>query len=137
VDTILTCGRSLLSPLNEILNLSEVEACGPRTEQLLMAPRELCAEVINLLAPRAQDRGRDRSLVRRPGTPAVIPSDPTRLTQIRGNLLGNAIKFCAEGEVVVDVAATADGDLHIAVRVTGVAPERLPEIFVRFTQTDS
>ncbi len=136
-DTVVHSARSLLTLLNEILDLSKIEANNLRLERLLFDPHDICAEVIELMASRASEKGLELALVWTAGE-AIVESDPTRLRQVLSNLVANAIKFTAQGYVVLAVKAYTDATLHFSVTDTGIgiAPEQHARIFDKFTQAD-
>ncbi len=96
-------GESLLEIINDILDFSKIEA-----GKLELAPtdfmlRAVVEDTLELLAPRAHERGLELSFREEPGLPALVHGDPLRLRQVLTNLVANAIKFTEHGEVVVDV----------------------------------
>ena len=98
--------------------------------------------MLELLAPRAQERGLEVSFREQPGLPAVVHGDALRVRQVLTNLVSNAIKFTDHGEVVIDLrhveppAGDARLWLEFGVRDTGIgiAPEVQPQLFQAFTQ---
>jgi len=135
--------NSLLQIINDILDLSKVEAgkldLQPRATDLF----ELAGQTIKQLAARAWARGLRINYEIDPAVPQWIEVDPVRLRQILLNLLGNAIKFTERGEVSLAVAAEKITDHHAGllfkVKDTGIgiAPSRLETIFAPFEQVDS
>jgi signal transduction histidine kinase/CheY-like chemotaxis protein len=96
-------GESLLEIINDILDFSKIEA-----GRLELAPtdfvlRSVVEDTLELLAPRAHERGLELSFREESGLPATVHGDPLRLRQVLTNLVANAIKFTEHGEVVVDV----------------------------------
>ncbi len=138
-ETVAQRGAALLALLNAILDLSKLEAGDRSLERLIIGPRELCAEVIELFAPLACEKHLELTLRWDPLAPAVIESDATAMRQILTNLLGNALKFTASGGVIVTATITAEGALRIAVQDTGIgiAAENHQAIFNKFTQADT
>ncbi|MFN3297206.1 PAS domain-containing protein [Caldimonas sp.] len=133
---------SLLNILNDILDLSRIEAGRLTVEQLGFDLQALLHEVLAPLEPRAADKGLSLRCTVAPELPSQLVSDPLRLRQILVNLVGNAIKFTRQGRV--DVTAWPEGRggsavLHLCVADTGVgiAPDKLDRIFESFTQADS
>ena len=134
--------HSLLNVLNDILDLSRVEAGRMSLEQLAFQPRNLLAEVVASLEPRARAKGLalDCRIARE--APTQMVSDPLRLRQIFVNLLGNAVKFTREGRIDVSVWPEGEGGaraLHVCVSDTGIgiAADKLERVFESFTQADN
>jgi signal transduction histidine kinase/ActR/RegA family two-component response regulator len=134
--------ESLLVLLNDILDLSKIEAGRLTLELTDYDVEELVVRSLRLVAPAAAERGLRLSHHLLPGTPRALRGDPTRLQQILVNLLGNAVKFTHEGEVSVEVKVTKlvgkTVELTATVRDTGIgiAPDKLKTIFDAFTQAD-
>ena len=141
-------GESLLEIINDILDFSKIEA-----GKLELAPtdfmlRGVVEDTLELLAPRAHERGLELSFREELGLPSVVHGDPLRLRQVLTNLVANAIKFTEHGEVVVDVrrslapagtpADPATLSLEFGVRDTGIGipPDVLPRLFHAFTQAN-
>ncbi len=143
VDALLGAGRSLLRLLNDVLDLSKLEADRLELERLPVDPVQLAEEVLALLRPAAEERGLQLLLHRDPALPRAVLGDPTRLRQIWFNLVGNAVKFTRLGSVTVsvEVLRAADGApvWRGAVRDTGagIPDEAQARLFEPFTQADS
>jgi two-component system sensor histidine kinase/response regulator len=134
---------SLLSLLNDILDFSKIEAGKLDFETIDFLLRDTLEDTIKLLGFRAQEKGLELACRILPEVPDGLQGDPTRLRQIIVNLVGNAIKFTAAGEVIVEVhvgeETEAETTLHFSVRDTGVGiPEaKQHSIFEVFTQADN
>lgn len=135
-------GEHLLGIINDILDLSKIEAGKLSVEEILCSPAEIVAEVASFMKLRAEGKGLTL-LVEYDGLiPATIRTDPTRLRQILTNLVGNAIKFTETGNVRIvtrllsDPAATR---LQVDVIDTGIGMtgEQLARLFQPFSQGDS
>jgi len=142
LDTISRNGKHLLALINDILDLSKVEAGELKVEQIETKPHQLSHEVIEVLAMRAKEKQIGLRFEAQGEVPETILADPSRVRQVLTNLIGNAIKFTSEGEVVVQEAfSTKNGKsyLHLAVSDTGIGipQEKLPTIFEPFTQAES
>jgi signal transduction histidine kinase/ActR/RegA family two-component response regulator len=139
---IRSSGKSLLTLINDILDLSKIEAGRLELSSNEFSPRRLLDEVSAALATQAREKGLAFAVLFRTELPEALIGDEARLRQVLSNLMGNAIKFTATGSVSVDVAHRAIDDqrieLSIAVRDTGIgiAAEVLPTLFTRFTQAD-
>ena len=134
---------SLLSLINDILDFSKIEAGKLDFETIDFSLRDTLDETIKALGLRAAQKGLELACDVLPGVPDGLQGDPTRLRQIVVNLIGNAIKFTAEGEVIVQIEVQEQSEdeilLHFSVRDTGVgiSPEKQDAIFEAFTQADS
>jgi CheY-like chemotaxis protein/HPt (histidine-containing phosphotransfer) domain-containing protein len=137
--TIRDCAGTLLSLINDVLDLSRIEAGRIEIEPRRTVSRDLCESVVGLFAPDVARKGLGLTLVVAKGVPDAIMVDDQRLRQVLINLVGNAVKFTDAGEVVVTVSASDDHSrIKLVVMDTGigVAPERLPALFEPFTQAD-
>ena len=134
--------QSMLNLLNDILDLSRVEAGKLRLECVEFSPEDCLQEALQLLAAVPQGKPIDLSWEYTEVTPRVVRGDPTRLRQVLINLLGNAIKFTEQGEVSVSLrplgSDAASHTLEFIVSDTGIGimPEQLQKIFETFAQAD-
>jgi PAS domain S-box-containing protein len=134
---------SLLALLNDILDFSKIEAGKLDFETIDFRLRDTVDDTIKALGLHAQQKGLELACHILPDVPDGLQGDPTRIRQIVINLLGNAIKFTSEGEVVIQVEIQDESEdevvLHFAVRDTGIGIplEKQQLIFEAFTQTDS
>jgi signal transduction histidine kinase/CheY-like chemotaxis protein len=149
LTTVKTSAESLLEILNDILDFSKIEAGKLSIECIAFRLRDTVGSTLKALALRAHEKGLELTCRVQPKVPDVLLGDPGRWRQVMVNLVGNAIKFCAQGEVAVDVQLATDTGaqdqgsdetvlLHVAVRDTGIG---IPEdkqrlIFEPFTQSD-
>jgi two-component system, sensor histidine kinase and response regulator len=142
VDAVHDAGQALLTIINEILDLSRMEAGRLELDFVEFDLRALLEKVIGILGPRAREKGLALVLEVTPEVPQALRGDPGRLRQILLNLLGNAVKFTSEGEVALMVRVVADHrdrtELGIAVRDTGPGiPEHLHDrLFNPYAQAD-
>ncbi len=142
LNLVLTSADSLLTIINDILDFSKIEAGRLELDMDEFDLQELVAETMKTLAMRAHEKGLELAYNVLPGTPEYLRGDAGRLRQVIVNLVGNAIKFTAHGEVVVEAAKTgqSEGDavLEFTVRDTGIgiAPEKLTAVFEPFVQAD-
>lgn len=143
----LTTARSsaghLLGLLDELLDLSRIEAGQLLLENLPFAVRPLVHEVIDQLRLRAEEKHLDLSFEVSDDVPARVVGDPTRVRQILVNLIGNAIKFTEAGSISVGVAVADDCEegsvcLHFRVQDTGIGipADRVERVFETFVQAD-
>ncbi len=141
VHTIRRHGDNLLQIINDILDLSKIEAGRVKIDLVSCSPGDAVMEVISLLAVRARPTGLRLDAVCDGPVPAAVRTDPIRLRQILTNLIGNALKFTAQGNVRVVLkfhAGSVDGDPSLEFRVIdtgiGIAAEELQQIFTPFSQ---
>ena len=132
------CANTLLALLNDILDLSKIEAGKMVLEDVPFSPRAVARECIKSLGAKVERKGiAIRSVVSR-SVPESIAGDPLRVRQILTNLLGNAVKFTSEGwvEVRLDTGIVEATGARTLITGAGIAPEKLPTIFDEFTQAD-
>jgi|GEM_PF-181361 len=147
-EIIRNSGDALLGIINDILDFSKIEAGKMDLENQPFDLREVVESALDLIAPRAVEKGLDIAYILESDVPPAILGDVTRLRQVLINLLGNAVKFTEKGEVVVTVASnpgTVDAKkehavtLKFTVRDTGIGipPDRMGRLFQSFSQADS
>jgi len=142
-ETIRVCSRQLLDLINDILDLSKIEAGVLDLDVLDFDLRLATEEIADMLALEAQQKGLALSNFVDPQVPSRLRGDVGRLRQVLTNLVGNAIKFTERGEVALEISllrqAQTHATLRIAVRDTGIgiAKELQGRIFDVFTQIDS
>ncbi|WP_246151946.1 hybrid sensor histidine kinase/response regulator [Rubripirellula reticaptiva] len=138
VETIRRNGNFLLNIINDILDLSKIDAGKLEVEKTKVRPDGLLAEVRSLMDVRASEKQIPLRIQFDGPIPEWIESDPVRLRQILLNLVGNAIKFTDEGEVNV-VCRYAERILHFQVTDTGIGikPDDQKALFRPFTQVDN
>ncbi len=133
---------ALLTVINDILDVSRMEAGKYDLDPIDFNPRDAIGETANTVALRAHQKGLELIVDVDASVPHTLRADPGRLRQILVNLLGNAIKFTHQGEVVLRVTREAatppEGVLHFSVRDTGVGIplDHQESIFEAFTQAD-
>jgi PAS domain S-box-containing protein len=136
-------GDNLLNLINDILDLSKVEASQLDLERTGFSLNDHLEKVMEMIAPRAQEKSLTLVCEIAPGVANELVGDPTRLRQVLLNLLGNAIKFTQSGSICLRVASDADDAVPTALRFTvtdtgiGIAQDKQARIFERFTQADS
>jgi len=136
-------GDNLLNLINDILDLSKVEASQLELERTGFSLNDLLEKVTEMVAARAHEKGLPMVFEIAPNVPNDLVGDPTRLRQVLLNLLGNAIKFTQSGEVTLRVAPDANPSVPTALRFTvsdtgiGIPGEKLGQVLERFTQADS
>src|SRR3989454_185945 len=142
LELVRSSSEALLMILNDILDYSKIEAEHLELESIPFDVSKVVHATASLLAVRAREKHLELLAEVSADVPRAVRGDPTRLRQVLMNLIGNAIKFTEQGEVVVSVtSAASDGTakLTFAVRDTGIgiATEHIGSVFKEFTQADS
>ena len=142
LDTIHASGTHLVELINDILDFSKIEAGKLELEIRECSPYQLMTEVVNVLRMKAEQQSLSLSINLRGSIPETIQADPTRLRQILMNLVGNAIKFTAEGGVrIVACMEEKNGLPFMRFEVTdtgiGMTSEQMSRLFQEFMQADS
>ncbi len=137
VETIRTSAEALLTIINDILDFSKIESGRLEIESHPFEIRTCVEESLELLASKAAEKGLDLAFVAEDDVPLMVYGDVTRLRQILVNLVSNAVKFTAKGEVVVEVSNHPVG-LHFCVRDTGIGipQDKQDRLFKSFSQVD-
>jgi len=135
-------GENLLEIINDVLDLSKVEAGRLELEEIEFDLLELVEDTTAILAGRAHGKGLELNCRVAPGIPTALVGDPIRLRQVLTNLLGNALKFTPAGEVSLHVDHSPEGPTSLLMfRVSdtgiGIPTDRLGSIFDSFEQVDS
>jgi two-component system sensor histidine kinase/response regulator len=140
--TSLESAEALLSLLNDILDYSKIEARKLDLEVIDFNLRTTVEDTFANLAQRAHDKGLEMACLVHHEVPAALRGDPGRLRQVLINLVGNAIKFTRQGEIVVRAELVNETNTHATVRFSvqdsgiGIPSDRQKKIFSRFTQAD-
>jgi signal transduction histidine kinase/CheY-like chemotaxis protein/HPt (histidine-containing phosphotransfer) domain-containing protein len=140
IDSIIRAGKHLQEIINDILDLSKIEAGQLEIELIETSPMEIVHEVDELINPRAAEKGLNFKAVYNFPLPKTIKTDPTRLRQVLLNLLSNAVKFTNEGDVQVIVDYVAE---HKQMRFSvidsgiGMSEQEMCRLFKPFTQADT
>ena len=139
VDTVLSSGQALLSILDDILNISKIEAGLFTLEPEPVALAAMCSRAMDAVTAGAMEKGLAITSDIDPSLPADLVTDHRRLGQVLINLLGNAVKFTESGAVRLSVERCGEDRLRFIVSDTGpgIAPDRLDIIFDRFRQIDA
>ncbi|MBX3315544.1 MAG: response regulator [Phycisphaeraceae bacterium] len=142
VRTINRHGEHLVAVINDILDLSKLEAGKMTVERVECSPLDCVMDVVGLYKPRARERGITVDLVQETALPDRISTDPTRLRQAIINLVSNAVKFTERGGVSVRVSMEpGDARQQLVVRVTdtgiGLTRDQIDRLFAPFVQADN
>jgi signal transduction histidine kinase/CheY-like chemotaxis protein/HPt (histidine-containing phosphotransfer) domain-containing protein len=145
-DAVQQSGEALLTVINDILDISKLEAGKVEIEYIDFDMAETVESVVTLLAPRAHDKGIDLAVFIGPAAAASFRGDPGRIRQVLLNLIGNGIKFTEKGGVAVEVSVVGDavGDDGVStvlfdIKDTGIGMTEAVRagLFRKFTQADS
>ena len=142
LDMVKSSADALLLVINDILDFSKVEAGKLQFENIRFGLDEILDETAKTMNFRAREKGLELICDVRPGVPSLVTGDPGRLRQVLVNLIGNAIKFTEEGEVILRIEKESENEggvlLHFAVLDTGagIPPGKQRIIFEAFTQAD-
>jgi len=137
--SVASSAKSLLTLLNDILDLSKLESGKMDIEIIPFSIQELLQDVTEIIKVAASNKGLDLKFNIDNTVPACLQGDPTRLRQVLINLAGNAVKFTESGSVTLAVKPTDQPDQwHFSVQDTGIGieTERLNKVFERFSQAD-
>jgi two-component system sensor histidine kinase BarA len=140
-EIITRSGASLLTIINDILDLSKIEAGKLDLEAVPFSPERMVEDVASLFWEKARSKNLELAVRIAPEVPVQVVGDPTRLNQVVTNLVNNALKFTEKGGVTVELSAETVGPnarLRIAIKDTGVGIEasRIGAIFEAFSQAD-
>jgi signal transduction histidine kinase/DNA-binding response OmpR family regulator len=142
-ETVRNSAEALLDIVNEVLDFSKIESGKIELEDNDFDPVEVLEDVNSLLALRAQEKGLEYISQVKPGVPTMVRGDAGRLRQVLTNLIGNAIKFTQQGEVLVRLGIEAVEEKRILLRFEvkdtgiGIPAEKLGILFQPFTQVDA
>jgi PAS domain S-box-containing protein len=150
VDTIYNSGNYLLKIINDFLDFSKIESGNLELEEQPFALRNCINEALDLLAPKAREKGLKLTFLDSPELPTTIVGDITRLRQVLINLLSNAIKFTQTGSIEISVITRTNSDINdssaantyeiqFTVKDTGIGipRDRLERLFKAFSQVNS
>ena len=143
LQTVLSSADSLMGIINEVLDFSKIESGKIDLTPIVFDVRECIGDTLKALAMRAHEKRLELAWQVSHDVPRMLIGDPARLRQVIVNLVGNAIKFTASGEVVLGVAGQLlpdhEAKLHFTVADTGIGipAEKLESVFYAFEQVDS
>jgi two-component system sensor histidine kinase/response regulator len=142
LNAVRNSSESLLGLLNDILDFSKIEAGRLELEETAFKLQEVIEQTADIVAQRASEKGLELVFHIHPEVPAHLRGDPLRFRQVLVNLVGNAIKFTEQGEIVVQISLSAEGDdtVELLCSVTdtgiGIPADKLSLIFDSFSQAD-
>ena len=135
--------KSLLGILNDILDVSKIEAGKMEIDQTTFNLEEVMGNLATIVGNRAQEKNLEFLIQTAPDIPPLLIGDPLRLSQVLINLTGNAVKFTEKGEVVVRVARARETNNEIVLRFSvidtgiGLSQKEIDKLFHPFTQADA
>jgi two-component system sensor histidine kinase/response regulator len=142
LNKIQLSAHALLGLLNDILDLSKIEAGKLEIEETRFQLDQVLNDVANVVILKVQDKGLEMFFRTAPDVPPTLVGDPLRLGQILINLVGNAVKFTEEGEIIVSTELVDRENEHVRLRFSvrdtgiGMTPEQRAKLFRPFTQAD-
>ncbi|HTN41348.1 MAG TPA: ATP-binding protein [Asticcacaulis sp.] len=140
IETLSTSGESLLMLINDLLDISKIEASGIEIEQVPFQLDRLLDDIVSVNSVKATEKQLKLTVKIDNIRGKWFAGDPTRIHQIMSNLCSNAIKFTDQGSITIETVFPDDGG-RLAIRVSdsgiGIAPEKLEKIFDKFTQADN
>ncbi len=143
LQTLYQSGEILLDIINDILDLSKIEAGQIQLETIAFDVRRLFRDTVEVMSVRARQKGVPILLEVAPELPRTWMGDPTRVRQILVNLLGNAVKFTDSGDIRVSLSPLKSGDVdagfvfRVADTGIGISPDKRDAIFSPFSQEDA
>lgn len=143
VAAVQSSGENLLTIINDILDFSKIEAGMVTIEHIRFNLHELLQSVYNMFFLKAKEKTISLHLHQPKNIPEFLMGDPTRLTQILINLVGNALKFTNQGNIDISVEVIKDDKQNATVQFMvkdtgiGILEEKITEVFDRFTQAES
>jgi PAS domain S-box-containing protein len=142
LDKIQTAGEHLLTVINEILDISKIEAGKLQLEETALDPAAMADQVAGMLAERAREKGLAIAVTERPA-PALLLGDPTRLQQALLNYVANAVKFTERGSIALRIRVVEDTAQGVLLRFEvqdsgiGIDPQARARLFSIFEQADN
>ncbi len=142
-ETVRTSGEVLLGVINDILDFSKMEAGKMPLEAIDFQLSGVIEDVCDLLAARTAEKGLELVYLVHAAVPSVLRGDPGRVRQIVLNLVNNAVKFTAKGEVLIHASLVSETPTHANVRVAitdtgeGIPKDRVVRLFQPFSQVDA
>lgn len=142
MDTVIQCSNTLLTLVNDILDFSKIEAGQLNLEILTFSPLKVMEDVASEISSIARNKGLELIVASEDSVPEFLLGDSTRLKQVLYNLLGNAVKFTEDGEIIVRAGLLKQTDHEAKIRFTvedtgiGIEASRRDAIFDSFTQAD-
>ena len=142
-QSIRTAGEALLALINDLLDFSKIEAGKMELETIEFDLRTTFDETLDIVAEKAGQKKLELVCLVQPSVPERVLGDPGRLRQVLLNLINNAIKFTAAGEIVIRVNTAAQAEAEVLLRVEvrdtgiGIPADVLPRLFSAFSQADA
>jgi PAS domain S-box-containing protein len=135
LETVIASGESLLRIVNDLLDISKLEAGHLELEDIPFLPRDVVHGTVSMLGMRAQEKGLQIVSQIDPGVPEVLRGDPYRLRQILVNLVSNAVKFTTQGEITITLTRIGERyEFAVADTGSGISSEARAKLFSPFAQ---
>ncbi len=141
-DTIKTSAQTLLVLINDLLDLTKIEAGQLVLQAVPFDPNQVMAQMLTLFGARAREKNLILHSHTDPTIPDAVVGDAARITQVLTNLVSNAIKFTEHGQITISLFCPEQTDSHSQIKFAvedsgiGIAPEKQSQIFEKFTQVD-
>ncbi len=142
-ETVMECADSLLTLINDILDISKIEAGKVELEAMDFDLQRVVEDLASILAVRAHKKGLDLLCDIDSAVPTLLRGDAGRLRQIMTNLIGNSIKFTSAGEIEIGVNLADEDDSNVLLRISvrdtgiGIPEDKINRLFNKFSQVDS
>jgi signal transduction histidine kinase/CheY-like chemotaxis protein/HPt (histidine-containing phosphotransfer) domain-containing protein len=138
-EAVCDSGEALIRIVNDILDISKLEAGRLELESIVFDMREIADKSAGLLLAKAREKGIDIGVYVEPEAAGLFRGDPSRLRQVLLNLIGNAIKFTDRGGVGLEISAAENGRIRFEIADTGIGIDesRRAKLFKKFSQLDS
>jgi PAS domain S-box-containing protein len=143
LDTLCNGGKALLALVNDVLDLSKLDSDEIQLESIEFNLGEVCEEAVDIIAARVEEKNLTLTMHCTPGIPQIIIGDPHRMRQLLINLLGNAVKFTAQGGITIALDWQAINNEHGRLRLDiidtgiGIPEDRISSLFNAFIQADT
>lgn len=141
-DVVMKSGRGLLAIINDVLDFSKIESGTIELEAIPVDLRILTEDVLNLFWQQASEKNLTLGCFVEPGLPQIVAGDPVRLNQVLSNLVNNALKFTASGQVTIHISRARNTEDREAISIAvcdsgiGIHRDKLDRVFESFTQAD-
>ena len=143
IQIIKNSSDSLLKVINDILDISKIEAGMMQLEQISFNIRSLIEDTVFLFDSRAREKGLELNMMISSSIPEHVKGDPTKIRQIMNNLINNAVKFTCKGEICVEVTAVKENkeEVELLFKIIdtgiGMSENEIKKLFIPFSQIDS
>jgi signal transduction histidine kinase/DNA-binding NarL/FixJ family response regulator len=143
IESLEISADNLMVIINDILDISKIEAGKVTLEAIPFAPRQIMSQLVQPFLPKAREKGLELTVNIGEGLPETVIGDPGKLNQILNNLIGNALKFTSRGRVLISCSVQSRTEDQTLLQFTvsdtgiGISPDAQAAVFEKFTQADS